>query len=142
MCPQLAIIALNPHFSGYAMTTDIGMYPPRLLHQCRLDFYFLCFTFINLSLDMCHVSVSFFKGQFFCHFLQALCCTCCKGIFDRRITQSGSCSFVLVHILILFGYSLGRFWTPSVVAGCDAIFEVDDDSSGESSKSHVAITKY
>jgi hypothetical protein len=58
----------------------------------------------------------------------------CQSVFDRGVSQNGSYSLVLVSILALFTYRLGRFQITSGVAGCVATFEVEDDRLGESSK--------
>jgi hypothetical protein len=51
------------------------------------------------------------------------------------VTAVSVCSFVLIYTFTLFAYGLGSFRTSSGVAGCVSTFDVDDDSSGESSKS-------
>jgi hypothetical protein len=66
------------------------------------------------------------------HKTRGICCLA----DDWLASQEGLCSMEeVINILVLFAYGLGSFRTSAVVAGCVATFEVDDDRSGESSKS-------
>jgi hypothetical protein len=135
MWSRLAICAVNPNFSGCAKTIDAGSILGVFFVSvaCSFGFFgFLLSAFVNLSLDMWHVSLSYILSTVLPSGTPSVSCTGCQSIFDRGISQV---SFVLIYSLSLFAYGLGRFRTSSGVARCAATFEVGGDLSVGSSKS-------
>ena len=111
MCPQLALYALNPHFSGRTSRIHasrqfrhkVSLEPPSFVSLAFFDLlmFFWCLFCEYLTRNVVHASVSPFLGPSFSHLLQDMRCIF-YSIFDRGISQIGS-SLLLVYILTLSG---------------------------------------
>ena len=140
MCPQLALYALNPRFSGRTSRICVKTVQAQSILgaaffcvTCVLrfveDFFGVCF--VNVSIEMLYTLLfPLFLGPVFL-ICSKTCVVFFYSIFDRGISQNGSCYLLLVYILTLSGSSFRKRSNVIGEEGCLSSFEEDVDGPGE-----------
>ena len=112
MCPQLALCALNPHFSGRTsrictkrrqVYSILGAFFFSVAYILGFLGVFRCFFCESFPRNIAHASLSSFLEPSFYHLLQTCAVVFFKEFLMGGISQNGSCSFFLVCILTLSG---------------------------------------
>ena len=141
MCPQLALCALNPHFSGRTsrictkrrqVYSILGAFFFSVAYILGFLGVFRCFFCESLTRNVWTLFSFLFFGPRFSYFLQDLRCSFFKAFLTGVSVKMTVVFFVLFTFWLFLGPALVRSRMSSGEEGCVSSFEVDIDGPGES----------